>query len=58
MIEVKIENILAFKIFIQKFFLNLIATFSEEAKYKPERLSGFVYKLKESSYVRLLFDFC
>jgi len=46
MIEMKIENILASKIFTQKLILNLIATNSEEIEYKPQRLTGFCYVLK------------
>ena len=57
MIKVKIKNILALKFFSQKLIINLIAALLEEIEYKPERLTGFVYELKESSYGRLLFNF-
>ena len=57
MIEVKIKNILVLKFFSQKLILNLIATLFKKVKYKPERLTGFVYELKESSCGRCIFDF-
>lgn len=57
MIEVKIENIIAIKIFIQKFILSLIVTHSKEVEYKPKKLPDLAHTLKESTYRKVSFWF-
>ena len=55
MIEVKVENIVASAIFVEKLDLDMIAQSLEEAEYEPEQFPGLVYRLKDPKTATLLF---
>jgi len=55
MVDIKVENIVASTVFAEKLDLDMIAQSLEDAKYKPERFPGLVYRVSNPKTAVLLF---